>query len=211
MVECTFTDRFSPGLRGKGGRLRELSGYCPKTGKTGTKHRYIKRLTASQNLARPAPPSTRHVRLRYHPGPGYGHAVDRHSTTSATSTAAVTRARPSTSCSASSKFSANNLRCTSEACVPNLPYYSPALLTRPHPLARISSFLKFPAKAPAVRRACTSCHSGKTRCSEILPCQVGTYLYPPFQVCQNCHPSSLELPQAWSRCHLCLSGSRGPR
>ena len=33
------------------------------------------------------------------------------------------------------------------------------------------------AKAPAVRRACTSCHSGKTRCSEILPCQVGTYLY----------------------------------
>ncbi|KAH9997759.1 hypothetical protein BJV74DRAFT_826333 [Russula compacta] len=26
-------------------------------------------------------------------------------------------------------------------------------------------------KAPAVRRACTSCHSGKTRCSEILPCQ----------------------------------------
>jgi hypothetical protein len=37
---------------------------------------------------------------------------------------------------------------------------------------------KFTAKAPAVRRACTSCHSGKTRCSEILPCQVSTYLYP---------------------------------
>ncbi|KAI0319030.1 hypothetical protein OF83DRAFT_1112476 [Amylostereum chailletii] len=26
-------------------------------------------------------------------------------------------------------------------------------------------------KAPAVRRACTACHSGKTRCSEVLPCQ----------------------------------------
>lgn len=27
------------------------------------------------------------------------------------------------------------------------------------------------AKAPSVRRACTSCHTGKTRCSEVLPCQ----------------------------------------
>ncbi|KAJ4485684.1 hypothetical protein J3R30DRAFT_1391818 [Lentinula aciculospora] len=26
-------------------------------------------------------------------------------------------------------------------------------------------------KAPSVRRACVSCHSGKTRCSEVLPCQ----------------------------------------
>ncbi|KAK7025191.1 hypothetical protein R3P38DRAFT_2953209 [Favolaschia claudopus] len=26
-------------------------------------------------------------------------------------------------------------------------------------------------KAPSVRRACTACHSGKTRCSETLPCQ----------------------------------------
>ncbi|KAH9849281.1 hypothetical protein C2E23DRAFT_870801 [Lenzites betulinus] len=26
-------------------------------------------------------------------------------------------------------------------------------------------------KAPSVRRACTACHSGKTRCSEVLPCQ----------------------------------------
>ncbi|KAL6304874.1 hypothetical protein BKA93DRAFT_252505 [Sparassis latifolia] len=28
------------------------------------------------------------------------------------------------------------------------------------------------AKAPSVRRACTACHTGKTRCSEVLPCQV---------------------------------------
>lgn len=28
------------------------------------------------------------------------------------------------------------------------------------------------AKPPSVRRACTACHSGKTRCSEVLPCQV---------------------------------------
>lgn len=27
------------------------------------------------------------------------------------------------------------------------------------------------AKAPSVRRACAACHSGKTRCSEVLPCQ----------------------------------------
>jgi hypothetical protein len=155
MDECTCTDRFSPGLRGKSGRLRELSGYRPKTGKTGTKHRYIKRLTASQNLARPAPPSTRHVRLRYHPGPGYGHAVDRHSTTSATSTAAVTCARPSTSCSAPSKFSANNLGCTSEACVPN-----PALLfsCSTYPSASVASnfssfFFKISSKSPS-RKAC---------------------------------------------------------
>ncbi|KAH7914760.1 hypothetical protein BJ138DRAFT_1143205 [Hygrophoropsis aurantiaca] len=26
-------------------------------------------------------------------------------------------------------------------------------------------------KAPSVRRACTACHTGKTRCSEVLPCQ----------------------------------------
>ncbi|KAJ3814431.1 hypothetical protein EV368DRAFT_77883 [Lentinula lateritia] len=26
-------------------------------------------------------------------------------------------------------------------------------------------------KAPSVRRACRSCHTGKTRCSEVLPCQ----------------------------------------
>jgi len=35
------------GWRCKNGRLRELSGYRPKTG---TKHRYIKRLTAQPNL-----------------------------------------------------------------------------------------------------------------------------------------------------------------
>ncbi|KAF4573370.1 hypothetical protein EYR40_003550 [Pleurotus pulmonarius] len=26
-------------------------------------------------------------------------------------------------------------------------------------------------KAPSVRRACVACHTGKTRCSEVLPCQ----------------------------------------
>ncbi|CAL1694561.1 unnamed protein product [Somion occarium] len=32
-------------------------------------------------------------------------------------------------------------------------------------------------KAPSVRRACTACHAGKTRCSDVLPCQV--CIYPP--------------------------------
>jgi hypothetical protein len=67
--------------------------------------------------------------------------------------------------------------------------------------------LKPPAKAPAVRRACTSCHSGKTRCSEILPCQVRIYCIC-TSVSHMSYPS--ELPQAWSWCHMCLSRSRGP-
>jgi hypothetical protein len=28
------------------------------------------------------------------------------------------------------------------------------------------------AEGPSVRRACATCHAGKTRCSEVLPCQV---------------------------------------
>lgn len=33
------------------------------------------------------------------------------------------------------------------------------------------------AKAPSVRRACTACHAGKTRCSDVLPCQVRIHSY----------------------------------
>lgn len=40
--------------------------------------------------------------------------------------------------------------------------FSPLLISPP-----LSS-----AKAPSVRRACVACHTGKTRCSEVLPCQV---------------------------------------
>lgn len=36
--------------------------------------------------------------------------------------------------------------------------------------------LIIPAKAPSVRRACVACHTGKTRCSEVLPCQVRFFL-----------------------------------
>ena len=32
------------------------------------------------------------------------------------------------------------------------------------------------AKAPSVRRACAACHAGKTRCSEVLPCQASVIL-----------------------------------
>lgn len=38
-----------------------------------------------------------------------------------------------------------------------------------------------PAKAPSVRRACAACHSGKTRCSEVLPCQVRHRPPPPLR------------------------------
>jgi hypothetical protein len=31
------------------------------------------------------------------------------------------------------------------------------------------------AKGPSVRRACAACHTGKTRCSETLPCQVSVH------------------------------------
>jgi len=48
------------------------------------------------------------------------------------------------------------------------------------------------AKAPSVRRACTACHTGKTRCSEVLPCQSclkrgigGTCTYPDPESDQN--------------------------
>ncbi|KAG1875525.1 hypothetical protein DFJ58DRAFT_756744 [Suillus subalutaceus] len=43
------------------------------------------------------------------------------------------------------------------------------------------------AKAPSVRRACTACHTGKTRCSEVLPCQgIGaTCAYPDPESDQN--------------------------
>ena len=155
------------GCGARHGRLRELSDYRPKTGNRNQTSIH-KAAHGLRELARPASPLTRHVRLRNHPGPGYGHAVDRHSTTSAAPTA-VTRARPSTSCSASPKFSGIHLRSSSEACVPSCSTCPSAALIKK----------KFTAKAPAVRRACTSCHSGKTRCSEILPCQVGTYLYAP--------------------------------
>lgn len=37
-------------------------------------------------------------------------------------------------------------------------------------------FNKIAAKAPSVRRACTACHAGKTRCSESLPCQANPAL-----------------------------------
>jgi hypothetical protein len=129
----------------------------------------------TEPLRPPAPPSTRHVRLRSHPGPGYGHAVDRHSTTAAASTAPVARARPSTSCSAAPKPSTDYLRSSSEACVPILLSCRHDLVLTLLPQINFLSLtfcFSTLAKAPAVRRACTSCHSGKTRCSEILPCQV---------------------------------------
>ncbi|KAJ7242603.1 hypothetical protein B0H12DRAFT_1132339 [Mycena haematopus] len=51
----------------------------------------------------------------------------------------------------------------------------------PHPQHQIQQVQQSPQapsesptrkpKAPSVRRACTACHTGKTRCSETLPCQ----------------------------------------
>ncbi|KAJ6520359.1 hypothetical protein C8R45DRAFT_954886 [Mycena sanguinolenta] len=51
----------------------------------------------------------------------------------------------------------------------------------PHPQHQIQQVQQSPQpptdtptrkpKAPSVRRACTACHTGKTRCSESLPCQ----------------------------------------
>ncbi|TFY73359.1 hypothetical protein EWM64_g10653 [Hericium alpestre] len=46
---------------------------------------------------------------------------------------------------------------------------TPFLSASPPPAA--DSDRRLLAKAPAVRRACTACHAGKTRCSEVLPCQ----------------------------------------
>ncbi|KAI0274965.1 hypothetical protein BC834DRAFT_815746 [Gloeopeniophorella convolvens] len=115
----------------------------------------------------PAPPPTRHVRLRAHPGPGGGHAVDRHPAAAAAPTT-IPRPGPSAPPPAAPicpTWPSPLRRCLSEACVPPSRFQP-----LPFPSAQPSPLLSS-AKAPAVRRACTSCHSGKTRCSEILPCQ----------------------------------------
>jgi hypothetical protein len=43
-------------------------------------------------------------------------------------------------------------------------------------------FYFFLAKAPSVRRACVACHTGKTRCSEVLPCQVFLLIWPSLEI-----------------------------
>ncbi|EIW86919.1 hypothetical protein CONPUDRAFT_44601 [Coniophora puteana RWD-64-598 SS2] len=56
-------------------------------------------------------------------------------------------------------------------------------------------------KAPSVRRACTACHTGKTRCSEVLPCQsclkrgIGaTCTYPDPEQTDQSHPPQTAVP-----------------
>ncbi|KAH7885989.1 hypothetical protein F5I97DRAFT_1185262 [Phlebopus sp. FC_14] len=44
-------------------------------------------------------------------------------------------------------------------------------LQQQHPSDQNTAEPSRKAKAPSVRRACTACHTGKTRCSEVLPCQ----------------------------------------
>ena len=58
------------------------------------------------------------------------------------------------------------------------------------------------AKAPSVRRACVACHTGKTRCSEVLPCQVGSVLLLFTAIRFN---TDSELSQKGPRNFLCLS------
>ena len=47
-------------------------------------------------------------------------------------------------------------------------------------------------EGPSVRRACATCHAGKTRCSEVLPCQVRSrlmsifYVSPEKRLSQSC-------------------------
>jgi len=166
-----------PGSRYENGRLRELSGYRPKTG---TKHRYIKRLTAlfhhrplrqpamSDSAPTPAQdtatPSIDTQQLQQPPPPQslvqdpQLHAQLHPNAQPTISDPPRKRAYPSS---------------------PPVAIFSS--LSQPFlPKSTSSSYLfvslQTPAKAPAVRRACTSCHSGKTRCSEILPCQVCAYL-----------------------------------
>lgn len=69
----------------------------------------------------------------------------------------------------------------------------------------------FPAKAPSVRRACVACHSGKTRCSEVLPCQVCRSSTPPPRPQLTPIPIVAELPQARPRAVVRLPRPRCPR
>ena len=64
------------------------------------------------------------------------------------------------------------------------PFLIPYLLT----LANLISNVE----GPSVRRACATCHAGKTRCSEVLPCQVRShplstsYVSPEKRLLQSC-------------------------
>ena len=62
-----------------------------------------------------------------------------------------------------------------------------------------------PAKAPSVRRACAACHSGKTRCSEVLPCQASPLA---AAVARLALTKPAELPQARPGQHMCLPRPR---
>ncbi|KAF8560168.1 hypothetical protein OG21DRAFT_1400849 [Imleria badia] len=73
------------------------------------------------------------------------------------------------------------------------------------------------AKAPSVRRACTACHTGKTRCSEVLPCQsclkrgIGAscaYPDPDTDHTSQSHPSMSHCPilSSPARSHLVAPG-----
>jgi hypothetical protein len=68
------------------------------------------------------------------------------------------------------------------------------------------SLLTTTAKAPSVRRACVACHTGKTRCSEVLPCQVRCLLSP-SRPRPLVSPDLTELSQTRLGQHLCLSRS----
>jgi hypothetical protein len=70
-------------------------------------------------------------------------------------------------------------------------------------VVRSSDPLTHSAKAPSVRRACVACHTGKTRCSEVLPCQVCIHTKSVLRFDDGNQYS--ELPEAWLRCNLCLS------
>jgi hypothetical protein len=59
------------------------------------------------------------------------------------------------------------------------------------------------AKAPSVRRACVACHTGKTRCSEVLPCQVSHHASN-LSAFVFLTPISLELSQKRHRRYMCL-------
>ena len=76
-------------------------------------------------------------------------------------------------------------------------------LTLPHLLTR----LIIPAKAPSVRRACVACHTGKTRCSEVLPCQVRFVSVLIVFIIRQLFLLPPELSQARSRFYLCISRS----
>lgn len=156
-----------PDRAGAGGRQWErrtpTDGNGRRTG--GTRRRMI---SQKPPLASPLRSTAHHLHVGpqrgLYAGPRHGPSVHRHPA----APAAPARQRPPVPAG-----SPKRLRPYQRRRHPQTYVAAPSIPSRRALTGRTAcSNLRPLAKAPSVRRACTACHAGKTRCSEVLPCQV---------------------------------------